>query len=406
MKLTTSKPRRTGMAQACFFTAIVNGLFSSAHGQDATRPGLPPPAGASPSLLHYGVFDVLPNLRGGATYDDNIYISSTNRQSDAILSVAPGVLLGAGDYRAKEESLVSIAYSPNFILYTDHTRNNAIDQDAALNAQWRPASWTFGLRQTYLHYSGAVVDVGGRVNRSIYDTAAQVKYDLSPKTTVGIEGQQSINDYSRVLSFNEWQVGSYLDYWLTPKIKVGAGLNAGFLDVQSGPNQTYQQGLVRATYSWSEKLDARGAAGAEVREFESAEKDQMTGVFAIGGTYKPLENTSLSLDAYRRNVNSAVLVSQNYTLTGISGGVRQLFQEKYTLGLSGGYDNLKYTSTDPTAPPATRKDDYYYVKLSAEWQVAPRLVVQAFYQYRKNHSTFANFTFDNNQTGVNFSYAF
>src|SRR6266568_779691 len=132
MTLTTSKPRRTGMAKACFFTAIVNGLFSSAYAQDssayaqdATRPGLPPPAGASPNLLHYGVFDVLPNLRGGASYDDNIYISSTNRQSDAILSVAPGVLLGAGDYRAKEESLVSIAYSPNFILYTDHTRNSA-----------------------------------------------------------------------------------------------------------------------------------------------------------------------------------------------------------------------------------------------------------------------------------------
>ncbi len=357
MTLTTSKPRRTGMAKACFFTAIVNGLFSSGYAQDATRPGLPPPAGASPDLLHYGIFDVLPNLRGGASYDDNIYISSTNRQSDAILSIAPGVLLGAGDYRAKEESLVSIAYSPNFILYSDHTRNSAVDQDAALKAQWRPASWTFGLQQ------------------------------------------------SRVLSFNEWQVGSCLDYWLTPKIKVCAGLNAGFLDVQGGPNQTYQQGLVRATYSWSEKLEARGTAGAEVREFESAQKDQLTGVFAIGGTYKPLENTSVSLDAYRRNVNSAVLVSQNYTLTGISAGVRQLFQEKYTLGLSGGYDNLKYTSTDPTVT-ATRKDDYYYVKLSAEWQVAPRLVVQAYYQYRKNHSTLANFNFDNNQTGVNFSYAF
>src|SRR6266851_3303721 len=116
MTLTTSKPRRTGMAQACFFTAIVNGLFSSAYAQDATRPGLPPPAGATPSLLHYGVFDVLPNLRGGVTYDDNIYISSTNRQSDAILTVAPRVVLGAGDYRVKEESLVSLAYSPNFIL--------------------------------------------------------------------------------------------------------------------------------------------------------------------------------------------------------------------------------------------------------------------------------------------------
>src|SRR5260370_41956916 len=128
MAVTTSKPRRTGMAKACFFTAIVNGLFSSGYAQDATRPGLPPPAGASPDLLHYGIFDVLPNLRGGASYDDNIYINSTNRQSDAILSIAPGVLLGAGVYRAPEESLVSFAYSPNSILYTDPSRNHPHDQ--------------------------------------------------------------------------------------------------------------------------------------------------------------------------------------------------------------------------------------------------------------------------------------
>src|SRR5260370_7517365 len=153
MAVTTSKPRRTGMAKACFFTAIVNGLSSSGSAQDATRPGLPPPAGASPDLLHYGIFDVLPNLRGGATYDDNIYISSTNRQSDAILSIAPGVLLGAGDYRAKEESLVSIAYSPNFILYTDHPRNSAIDQDPALNAQWPPANSPFRPPHTHLPHS-------------------------------------------------------------------------------------------------------------------------------------------------------------------------------------------------------------------------------------------------------------
>src|SRR2546427_13199725 len=98
MTLTTSKPRRTGMAKACFFTAIVNGLFSSGYAQDATRPGLPPPAGASPDLLHYGRFYTLPNLRGAATYDANIHIRSTNRQSEAILSIAPGVLLGERAY--------------------------------------------------------------------------------------------------------------------------------------------------------------------------------------------------------------------------------------------------------------------------------------------------------------------
>src|SRR5258708_35024656 len=112
MTRTTSKPRRTGMAKACFFTAIVNGLFSSGYAQDATRPGLPPPAGASPDLLHYGIFDVLPNLRGGASYADNIYISSTNPQSDAILSTAPGVLLPAGGYAAANEALVFTDYSP------------------------------------------------------------------------------------------------------------------------------------------------------------------------------------------------------------------------------------------------------------------------------------------------------
>ena len=117
----------TALTGACCLTALLSGSVSHSFGQGY---GLPPKPEVS-QPLKYGPFDVLYGVRGSMVYDDNIYIS-TNKQSDVIWTVAPDVTLGLGDYREQAGNFLSLDYTPNVILFTDQSRNDAIDHEALL----------------------------------------------------------------------------------------------------------------------------------------------------------------------------------------------------------------------------------------------------------------------------------
>ena len=236
-------------------------------------------------------------------------------------------------------------------------------------------------------------------------TEASARYEISPKTSVELEASQSINAYSQPYnSFNEWVVGTWLDYWLTPKVRVGVGVRAGWVDVVNSANQTYQQALTRVSYLVSEKSELTGSLGGELRQFQNG-GTKADPVFSFGAKYKPLPNTTLSLDAYRRNQSSFTLVNQNYHLTGVSGTISQVIRDRYTLSLEGGYESLDYHSTTPGVV-STRRDNYYFVRVGADWDVTSRFSVGTFYLYRKNNSNIATSEFSNNQVGLTAIYSF
>jgi hypothetical protein len=355
--------------------------------------------------LQWGPFGVHLSAEGSVVYNDNIYIQRTEKTSDLIWTLTPHLALGAGDYLQKEESWLAVDYSPSFILFTNHGSNDAIDQDARLNFEWRPASWTFGVKQGYQKDSGPIAEAGDRVNRSVYDTDLYIKYDLSPKTTFELDGDQSVNDYEQPLfSYNLWTVAGWMDYWMTPKVKLGVGATGGFLDVTQNPNQTYQQGLVRAEYDLSENVKIQGSAGGELREFQSGQGNRLNGLFSLGATYMPWVNTTLLLDAYRRDESSLVATGQNYTVTGLSAGICQVIADKYTLSLIGGFDHSNYYAT-VRGGGADSPYDYFFIRSGIDWHMSDQFTVGLFYQYQENESSGA-IGFNNNLSGVNLTYHF
>jgi hypothetical protein len=357
------------------------------------------------NVLHCGPFDVHLNAEASLVYNDNIYLQQTHKISDLIGTLSPHLAIGAGDYLQKEESWLAVDYSPSFILFVNHDGNDAIDQDGRLNFEWRPASWTFGLKQGYQQDSGPIIEAADRVNRSIYDTDLYIKYDLSSKTTFELSGDQSINDYDHPLfRFNLWTLAGWMDYWITPKIKVGVGATGGFLDIAQNPNQTYQQGLVRVEYDMTENVAIRGSAGGELREFQSGQGNKFNGVFSLGGTYRPWENTTLLFDAYRRDESSLVAAGENYTVTGLSAGICQVIAEKYVLSLTGGFDHSDYYAT-ARGVNANSPYNYAFVRSGIDWHISSEFSVGCFYQYQENISSEAN-AFNNNLTGFNLAYHF
>ena len=408
MRGTTHNRTTRVLARALYLTAIVNSLISSAYGQETTLAASPakPKSWSAEDMLHVGIFDILPSMRAGVTYDDNIYISSLNKQSDVVFSISPYVLLGAGDYIQKEESLLTIEYSPTFFIFSKNQSKNAIDHDAKLDATWRGGNWTAGVNQGVKDFSGTVVEVGNRVDRQIYDTLGFVRYEVSPKTSIELEALQSINNYeSPYHSFNEWVVGPWVDYWLTPKVRLGAGVKGGWLDVQQSSNQNYVQGLLRMLYLWSEKLEINVSGGGEYREYHDSSQSRTEPVFSLGANYKPFDNTTLVIEGYRKTRTSVVLANQNYALSGVGGRVSQVVRDNWTLSLGAGYENLDYHSTQANVV-STRRDNYYFTRVGVDWDATDRLSLGVFYLYRQNDSTTATSEFSNNQVGLIATYAF
>jgi hypothetical protein len=410
------RPRkRTVLIGTCWFTALLNAVFSPGYAQEDPQETPPAEGAATERILRYGIFDVRPSLQGGVRYDDNIYTQSSdlaNEVEDVIWSVIPGITLGAGGYLDNEGNLLLLTYAPTINFFTHNSRENSVDHDAKVAGQYRSGPWTLGLQQTYQQFHDNVVDVGTRVERDFWITSAFAKYELSPKTLLDFFGNASFNDYEGTtttseLCYNEYSGGVGLDYAITPKMKLGPAIKAGLVDQKMGGDQNYQQGLVRANYYATEKVSFRATAGVELRNFQGANAadSEINPVFELGMSYKPLEFTVITLDAYRREQPSVSAPSANYETLGGALGVSQTFREFYIVGVRAGYQHLNYV--DRIGGAATdREDDYIFGRLTFDYQPWDDLTVGVFYEYRQNDSDDPTFEFDNNQFGLSFAYRF
>jgi len=358
----------------------------------------------NPGGLTLGPFDLRPRLSGTVVYDDNIYIHSQTNQSDLIWVLSPGLSMASGNYLRGGERYLKLDYSPSFLFFLDQSQNNSIDHDANLSGQWQIAKLTLNLQQLVQVSSGGVLEAGNRVRRHIYNTSIAGTYPLGDKTSLEITARQTINDYESLIGSKEWSEQNFVDYLWTPKTTVGLGLTLGYRDVDQNPGQTYEQFLTRVSYGYSGKTDFHATFGGELAQYGgSGGRSSFGPVFSLGVGYRPYDATTVSLEAYRRDQNSAVLAGQNYTTTGVSASARQRFLHKMFFTLGGGYDNLDYHATT-TGVSANREDNYLFLRFNFEWNVTPRWLVGAFYLRRENHSN--TLPFSNNQVGVQSAFTF
>ena len=436
------------LAQTCWFTAVLNAVFANAQAQNAgnTTPSSAnvsavPASATAPTTpsnplfsgnpgdyddgrlsfnpLQYGPFDIHLRAHGGVLYDDNINTSDKNKVSDVIWSLSPTVTVGVGDYRERQGNLLQVEYTPSFVLYTDNSDLSTINHAASGEGQWKQGPWQANLSQGYQHLFDTSLDAGGFLGRDIFTTALRGEYEISPKTSLEVNGRQLFNcviqDNNATTagnSFKEWVGEVFGNYIASPKLKLGLGFTAGWTDNQRSVDGTYQQIVARAIYTWTEKLSVEASAGGQIQqfsEFEGEKQDnRFNGIFSAGATYRPVEKTVVGLGVYRRDGSSISLDNQAYTATGFDVIVRQTITDRFVVGVSGGYAFSDYYSTIKTGT-ADRQDNYWRMQLNLDFQLMEQLTAGVFYQYRQDDSsgsTADSFSFKNNQVGLNVAYRF
>jgi hypothetical protein len=361
-----------------------------------------------PRRFHY---ELRLTVRG--VWDDNIFISHTNRVSDYYFAIEPEITLGIGDIEGRNRGYLRLDYMPSAILFVDHSDEDAFNQLIHLEGGYSFGRLRLGLFEDIALLESANLnsiwdttglwantDASAPTRVNIFNTRAFANYELTGKLSLQGEFGSSIFFYPNHISSYTIDGGLYLYYNWLPKVSVGIGGTFGY-DWVDDPtaNQSFEQVNARLNYEVTSKFNLYASGGVEFRQFNGERSEYTSPVFEVGLVHHPFEGTTFTLAAGRRIYNSGFLANQDFATTYIVGRFQQrLFQRVY-FGLGGGYENSDYFATARNVS-APRDDDYWFIEPSVDVLITRWLSAGVYYLHRQDVSSVSFFSFYDNQVGV------
>src|SRR5205809_596735 len=328
-----------------------------AYGGGGTYNVFPAGETISPSgrIFHY---ELSLTVRG--VWDDNIFISHTNKVSDYYFSIEPVITIGVGDIAGRNRSYLRLDYMPSAILFVDHSDQDAFNQLIHLEGGYNSGRLTLTLSEdiallesanlnSFFDTTGlwANTDASAPTRMNIFYTRLIANYALTGKISLQGELTSPIYVYPGHISVYTIAGGLYVYYNCQPKLSVGIGGTFGY-DWVDNPttDQYWEQVNLRFNYQWTSKVLLYASGGVEFRQFDGNRDSYDTPVFEIGASYNPFSGTFLTLAAGRRIYNSGFSPSQDFATTYVAGRFQQRLFHRVYLGLGAGYENSDYFPTD------------------------------------------------------------
>ncbi len=346
-------------------------------------------------------------------WDDNIFISNTNRVSDYYVAIEPYITIGVGDIEGRNKSYLRLDYMPSAILFADHSDEDAFNQLIHVEGGYDFGRLRLSLSEdiallesanlnSFVDTTGlwANLDASAPTRVNIFSTRLRADYQLTGKVFLQGELDSLIYFYPDNISSYMISGGLYVYYHWLPKVTVGIGGTVGY-DWVDDPttNQTFEQVNVRLNYEVTNKFFLFASAGVEFRQFDGNRGTYTSPVFEVGSIYNPFNGTTLTLAAGRRIYNSGYLANQDFGTTYIVGRFQQRLFRRVYLGLAGGYENSDYIATDRDVS-APRNDNYWFIEPSVDVLITRWLSAGVYYLYREDSSNIDFFSFYDNQVGV------
>jgi len=361
-----------------------------------------------PRRFHY---ELRLTVRG--VWDDNIFISHTNRVSDYYFAIEPEITIGVGDIEGRGRSYLRLDYMPSAILFVDHSDEDAFNQLIHLEGGYSTGRLKLAMFEDIALLESAnlnsIFDTTGlwantdasaptRVN--IFNTRLRANYELTAKLSLQGEVDSSIFFYPNNISSYTVSGGLYLYYNWLPKVTVGIGGTFGY-DWVDDPttNQSFEQVNLRLNYEVTAKFNLYASGGVEFRQFNGNRGTYTSPVFEVGSIYHPFAGTNLTLAAGRRIYNSGFLPEQDFATTYVVARFQQRLFHRVYFGLGVGYENSDYFATARNVS-APRNDDYWFIEPSVDVLITRWLSTGVYYLHRRDSSSESFFSFYDNQVGV------
>jgi hypothetical protein len=387
------------------------------HAQEVVLPAsaVPPPDVAAElvvqeprtGIVRLGPFDVIPRAETSVYYDSN-FANRPQEEDEVVISVTPGLVVVARDMAEEVGKTVSLDYSPSFVFYTQGKYGDEITHNGRLQGRLFFPKLTLGIDQRILFMSDPDVDVSARSKRRTYGTALTSAYSVGEKTSAEVNFSFDMTDYEEEAYTDRWQVANqnWFNYQYGPKLGLGVGLTLGYLELDGpSPNQTFEQGLLRAVYAVAERVSLSVSGGAEVRQFRGGVDDTVNPIWNILGLYRPRDGTSLSVGIYQQYRSSASLDSQDFLRTGGTVTLRQRIFRQLSGSLSAMYYRSEYQASG-TGVTASREDDSFLARVGLDTRVGQRWTTGIFGDYHNNMSNVERYDFVRYRVGARVAWSY
>ena len=346
-------------------------------------------------------------------WDDNIFISHTNKVSDYYFAIEPSISIGWGDIEGRSRSYLRLDYMPSAILFVDHSDQDAFNQYIHLEGGFNSGRLTVRLSEdiailesanlnSFYDTTGlwANTDASAPTRVNIFYTRLIADYQLTGK--MYLQGELDSPSYAYPNHISDYTIagGLYLYYNWLPKLSVGFGGTFGYTWVDDpSTNQSFEQINLRLNYEATAKINLYASAGVEFRQFDGNRDTYDSPVFDVGVAYHPFSGTNISLSAGRRIYPSGYVSNQDFGATYVAARFQQRLFNRVYLGVGAGYEHSNYFTTDRDVI-ATRDEDYWFIEPSVDVAITRWLSAGVYYLHREDISNDDFFSWEDNQVGV------
>ncbi|TVR50523.1 MAG: hypothetical protein EA425_09700 [Puniceicoccaceae bacterium] len=342
------------------------------------------------------------NLTASGTlrYTDNVYLDRTNRTSDLVVLLSPGLRFNYGEPGINQGSLT---YREDFVFYTD---NSSLDS----NLSFLETRNTFNNPRSEVRLDGSLQQLSQNsrdfrgddflVRRTEYRARVYGEYELTEKTSMGAGLQFDRRDFKTFgfLDRDRITVPVDLFYELTPLVDLSIGYRYRTTDLKSpflrdSKDHRISVGLRGEV---APKVTGFFQVGAEHRRFEVTGSDT---ILAVEGslTYAATPKTAYSLTASRDFGNSGI-GGDTIERSNVELRARYSVSELWSTGAGVSYERADYLSG--------RKDDYITADASVAYSPNEYTTLSAGYIFLHNDSNRPQSEFRNNVLSFSASFRY
>jgi len=350
------------------------------------------------------------SLSASATYNDNIFLTKNNKESDVIFSISPTLSFVSAE-RGTAVNTFSITYTPSYRFYTDHSGRNTLDHSLSFDYGRNMPRTTIGFRTTYLKSTGSDRFVSGTIDRETLRSTLDISYILTGKTRLDASAYYSMSNFSSGALFDESSYGLRLAlmYQVTGKITLGPYVDYSSSIINGGNSDHSSIGYgIRGTYKVSGKLSLVGSIGQSIRSFSGsgASSDLSFVSWSLGANYQATGKTSLRASIYRSAKASYNFADSGYISTGLALSATHRASSRLSYYATLAYENDDYFEATNASTVGSLDNDYYSATVGLRYKLENGLTLGAHATYRLNDSNISNNDFDNVSFGLSVGYVF
>lgn len=347
-----------------------------------------------PDAFRSGPFNFRPHVEYQFLYGSGIQSTPAVRGTTAIHTLSPGFTVEYGAHWILD-------YTPTFTMYSNDKFHDTVGHAVSLVGATEYNDWRFRLQQGFSSSEQVLAETGGETFQQSFNTTISGSRALNDKLSLDVDFNQKLLDTEDLQNTRDWSLDSMLNYQFWDRFSAGAGVTVGFVDVDFGPGQTYQDATAKIDWRISDKVGLSANAGGEAREFEGGDT-LFTPVYGVTLQYQPRLRTQLSA-GISRSVTPSVFAGQVTDSTTFNVSITQQLFKKFSLSLWGNYNFVDYTNPGGQS---NRRDDIIGYGARLSHPMFKRGTLSVIYQFGDNNSTDQKFSYRTDQVGAQFNYAF